>query len=1046
MGCRLLAAVPLRFRGEVRGVLGVGSRRYRAFSQEDLTFLAAAGDQLGSSVENTRLRREADRHLRRIETLATLAERLNRTAETGEVLDEALEVLTTQLGLTTCWFLLRTDDPSRPFTLATAHHLPPALQVEGAFGGACLCQAMALRGGVTEAVNALSCERLEGKPPEATQGLYHHATVPVYSGGQLVGLLNLGLPQGRRLDPDELGLLNTASETLGVALERARLHERLKAQRLEEQETLLRLSQTLVGLTDPQAVMEATAQTVQNALGADYVSLMMPDPTGRWLVLAGGAGWEPEMYDRYRVEIAHSWEGYVFRHQEPIQQVDVRQDDALPCPVVLQERGVVSGITVPLRGKGGTIGTLGVHTVQPRRFNADEVRLLSLIANHAAMALERAREHQAVRAGEARYRSLNAVIAAAVAASDLSGLLKAALDHLLQALGLEMGAIWVGDQYSVRGLPQVIGPLSAQIARATGLEFLSPVAVEDWQAVAEDDPLAAAVPMMVRFGLRASLTAPIVVEGRSIGGLSVAAPAPRAWTPEEIALVEAVGQQLGSAAARLRLLARIREQARQVRQIMDTVPEGMILLDGEQRLLLANPTAQDYLALLADVQVGDPLTHLGGRPFEEFLAPPPMGMNCHEVAQDDRTFEVVVQPIEAGAEAAGWVLVLRDVTREREVQQRLQTQDRLAAVGQLAAGIAHDFNNILAVMTLYTQMALQSPQLPSRAREHLTTVAQQAERAADLIQQILDFGRRSVMEPRPLALVPFLENLVRLLQGALSEAVRVELVYGSDEYTVNADATRLQQVFMNLALNARDAMPEGGTLRIGLERMQVGTGQPPPLPEMPPGEWVRVTVADTGVGIPSDVLPRIFEPFFTTKPLGQGTGLGLAQVYGIVKQHGGYIHVESRMGQGTTFFLYLPALPTSRPGEGPPTGSSPEQGRGETILVVEDDETTRRAMVEILEMLNYRVLEAANGQEALETFDRHGGEIALVLSDLVMPEMGGRTLFQALRQRDASVKIVVLTGHPLGEGMEGLQAQGVVDWVQKPFSLEELAEAVARAL
>ncbi len=1045
-GCHFLAAVPLRFRGEVRGVLGVGSRQHRAFSQEDLAFLAAAGDQLGNSVENTRLRREADRHLRKIGTLAMLAERLNRTASTSEVVGEAIEALIAQLGLTACWFLVRTDDPSRPFALTAARHLPPALQTEDAFEGTCLCQTMALRGELTEAVNVLSCERLEGKPPEATLGLYYHATVPVYSGGDLAGLLNLGLPQGRHFDPDDLNLLNAAAETLGVALERARLHEQIKAQRLEEQETLLRLSQTLVGLTEPHAVMEATAQTVQTVLEADYIALMMPDPTGRWLVLVGGAGWEPSLYDRYRVEVVHSREGHAFRHQEPIQELDVRKDGPFPCPVELLDRGVVSSITVPLRGKGGTIGTLSVYTVRPRHFSADEVRLLSLIANHAAMALERAWAHQAVRAGEARYRSLNAVIAAAVAASDLSGLLNAALDHLLQALGLEMGAIWVDDQHSVRGLPPAIGPLSAQIARATGLELITPIAVEDWLEVPEDDPLAAAVPLMIQFGLRASLVAPIAVEGRCIGGLSVVAPEPRGWTPEEIALVEAVGQQLGSAAERLRLLARTREQARQVQQIMDTVPEGMILLDAEQRLLLANPTAQDYLALLADVQVGAPLTHLGGRPFEELLAPPPMGMNCHEVAQDGRIFEVVVQPIEADSEAAGWVLVLRDVTREREVQQRLQTQDRLAAVGQLAAGIAHDFNNILAVMTLYTQMALQSPQLPPKAREHLTTVAQQAERAADLIQQILDFSRRSVMEPRPLALVPFLQDLVKLLQGALPEMIQVELTYGSDDYTVNADTTRLQQVFMNLAFNARDAMPEGGVLRIGLERVQVETGQPPPLPEMPPGEWVRVTVTDTGVGIPSDVLPRIFEPFFTTKPLGQGTGLGLAQVYGIVKQHGGYIHVESRMGQGTTFALYLPALPTSRPGQGPSAGLDPEQGRGEMILVVEDDDTTRRAMVEILEMLNYRVLEAANGQEALEVFDRHSGEIALVLSDLVMPEMGGRTLFQALRQRDVSVKIVVLTGHPLGEEMEGLRAQGVVDWVQKPFSLEELADVVARAL
>jgi CheY-like chemotaxis protein len=215
---------------------------------------------------------------------------------------------------------------------------------------------------------------------------------------------------------------------------------------------------------------------------------------------------------------------------------------------------------------------------------------------------------------------------------------------------------------------------------------------------------------------------------------------------------------------------------------------------------------------------------------------------------------------------------------------------------------------------------------------------------------------------------------------------------------------------------------------------------------MEAGEWVRVTVTDTGTGIPPDVLPRIFEPFFTTRaPL--GTGLGLAQVYGIVKQHEGHVDVTTKVGEGTTFVFYLPALPVSQPEESR-LSKMPDllKGQGETILVVEDNAVMREALVDGLEMLNYQSLEAKNGREALATFERHGDEIALVLSDLVMPEMGGIMLFHALRQRNPAVRVVILTGYPLAKEAGELRAQGIADWIQKPVDLEQLAEVMDRVL
>ncbi len=500
---------------------------------------------------------------------------------------------------------------------------------------------------------------------------------------------------------------------------------------------------------------------------------------------------------------------------------------------------------------------------------------------------------------------------------------------------------------------------------------------------------------------------------------------------------------------RERLLVRIREQARQMQQIMDTVPEGVLLLDTNGQVVLANPVAAHHLDTLAGARAGDTLTHLGNRPLVEFLISPPKGL-WHEIKTDDEVFELVARPMGSGPEMKDWVLVINNVTQQREIEQRIQQQERLAAVGQLAAGVAHDFNNIMASIVLYAQMTARMKGLPTVVRERMETINQQAGHATKLISQILDFSRRAVLEQRPLDLVPLLKEHVRILERTLPENIEIELVYDLDEYAapliVHADPTRMQQMITNLAVNARDAMPNGGTLYIGLEHVEVRPGESPLLPEMEAGEWVQVTVSDTGTGISPDALPHIFEPFFTTRaPL--GSGLGLAQVHGIVGQHGGRIDVDTRLGQGATFTIYLPALSIS--GElftGPSTSLSPLSGQGQTVLVVEDNAVVRKVLVESLETLNYRAMEATNGQEALAMLEQHGDEIDLLLSDVVMPVMGGKALLYALRERGLMVPVVMLTGHPLKKEMEELRMQGMADWLSKPPQLEELAQALARVL
>ncbi|NOZ48570.1 MAG: PAS domain S-box protein [Chloroflexi bacterium] len=494
------------------------------------------------------------------------------------------------------------------------------------------------------------------------------------------------------------------------------------------------------------------------------------------------------------------------------------------------------------------------------------------------------------------------------------------------------------------------------------------------------------------------------------------------------------------------LQERIRAQELQLSEIMDAMPAGILVVDDRGCVVMANPVAEKFLRALAGNGVGDVITHLGDRPLDELLTSPSRD-RWHEVKLNDRIFEVVARPLYRDAKAEHWVLVIDEVTEQRAVQAQLHQQERLAAVGQLASGIAHDFNNIMSVIVLYAQLAARRKSIPEPEREWIEIMNQQAWHAIRLIQQILDFSRQAVLDVQPLNLIPLLKEQIKMLQRTLPSSIEIEITYdGEEEYRVEADPTRMQQLLTNLAINARDAMPEGGFLRISIERIAYGPKKSPRGPELETGEWIKLTVSDTGTGIAPEVMEHLFEPFFTTKAPGKGTGLGLAQVYGIVNQHEGHIDVDSEVGKGTTFTIYLPALQTQV--EAPPSlkESSEMWGHGERILLVEDDAAVRMAMVQLLKHLNYRVLEAADGEEALAILEKTGAQIDLVMSDVVMPRLGGIPLLYALRELGWQMPVILLTGYPEEEQLKIAQSQGLSAYLSKPPDPDELAQALAEAL
>jgi PAS domain S-box-containing protein len=518
-------------------------------------------------------------------------------------------------------------------------------------------------------------------------------------------------------------------------------------------------------------------------------------------------------------------------------------------------------------------------------------------------------------------------------------------------------------------------------------------------------------------------------------------------------VVQDITQRKLTEMEREQLLDQLQNKAEQLAQVMRSVPEGVLLLDSSGSVLLANPLADQALSLLAAFDEEQRLVKLGGVALDALLTSPPPGQ-WHTLQEGRRIYELMARPVESGPVPAGWVLVLRNVTAERAAQEQLHRQERLAAVGQLAAGIAHDFNNIMSVITIYAELVGDMPEISELARTRTTTIINQAMRATRMIRQILDFSRQSVLERQMLDLLPLLKEQEKLLKQTLPENIEIDLSYTRGEFFVRADPTRMQQLIMNLAVNARDAMPQGGQLRIALERFQLKPGERPLLPELRQGEWLRIDVQDTGTGIQNDILPHIFEPFFTTKEPGKGTGLGLAQAHGIVAQHDGYVLVSSEPGLGTTFSIFLPAHAVGGTGAMAARAALP-QGQGERVLIVEDDAVLRATLMELLTLWNYTVVAATNGEEAIALLigpddagenRNRSPKFDAVLSDVVMPRLGGIGLVKALRLRGLHTPVILMSGHPMGEERVGLSTLGVAAWLDKPPDSGMLAEAVATAV
>ena len=517
--------------------------------------------------------------------------------------------------------------------------------------------------------------------------------------------------------------------------------------------------------------------------------------------------------------------------------------------------------------------------------------------------------------------------------------------------------------------------------------------------------------------------------------------------------------------ARIQAEAELRTSEERYRGIVENAHEGIWMLDANASTTFVNRRMGDMLGYAPEEILGRNVTEFmdaeGRELASEKLESRAQGIagdhECRFIRRDGSDLWALcsTSPLhDDKGRYTGSLAMILDITGRkraaealRESEERLRQSQKLEAIGQLAGGIAHDFNNILAAMMLQTELSARVPGTPAEVCENLAQIRDCCERAAKLVRQLLLFGSRQVMQLRELDLNEAVTHVSTMLRRIIGEDVQIELKLHPAPLVTRADEGMLEQVLMNLAVNARDAMPGGGWLRIETAERTLDAQSSRVHPGASPGRFVLLSVADTGTGIPADVLPRIFEPFFTTKPQGKGTGPGLATVFGIVRQHGGWLTVSSDPGQGANFQVFLPA---SGAAAAPPSRATaqPAADRGtETIFLVEDEPEVRTLARVILEKHGYRVIEAASGAEALVLWQKHRGSVALLLTDMVMPGgVNGQQLARRLQAEQPGLRVVIMSGYSAGLASvePGFPDGGNV--LEKPFASRQMLAAVRQGL
>ncbi len=796
-----------------------------------------------------------------------------------------------------------------------------------------------------------------------------------------------------------------------------------------------RISEVMLTGKSEQFVFDTIAREASGMTDFPMVAIELCDFDRAVMVYRGACGIPlDEMPAPFEVPMDISLSGSVAYSGEPLVEHNIaaRREYAAP---ILRLLGVKTFVCVPIKSDGKVVGTLSLSHRETIQVAPRVLKAATSLANYLATMFDRLHARAAVNRSEAELATVYdrvpsvlclfdehlQIIRANVAAHEFTG-----------SDGQKKAPVNFTDIFSCLAAPEKIGTCG---------------------------PDSHCLGCTLRHALQATLTKyQFLRQSRMTKKLLLAG-----QQVEVVLLVSTERIHLGGDVRLLMCLeditknVRADEQIRSQAALLDITHDAIYVRDFSDRILFWNQGAQKLYGWAANEIQGRTSSELlpGPDPFETARALHAVqhaGEWAGEIKQKSRDGrELMIQSRwtlmrETDGKPRSILIVNTDITEKKRLESQLLRSQRLESIGNLASGLAHDLNNVLAPIMMAVQFIKDNAEDESM-KACFQTLETCSKRGADIIRQVLMFargveGERIAMNPKHLIL-----EMQRIARETFPRGIEIHTQISNKTCVIHADATQIQQIIMNLCVNARDAMPNSGTLTITLDQVSLDAVTAKIHPKAKPGTYVVTSVADTGSGIPAEMLDKIFDPFFTTKPLGQGTGLGLATVMGIAEKHGGFVHVESKLGAGTTFAIYIPS--SAREAELTAMGAHKAEvarGNGELILVVDDEPAVRKLACAILNRNGYRTVTGADGREGREVFEQNKNEIRLLVSDLMMPHVDGPTMLRGLKEISPELKSIIITGLGEENRIGEAKAAGADAVMNKPFTAEQLLGQIKQLL